>query len=198
MSLHQLINSNLAYNSWANERIAKWLTTLDESILYAKADSSFSSIDLTVQHIHCVERYWSTFIHEKDITDFDWSVFENQATQNLIDLQSQSLLMQQSMASFDESQLNQALVLDTPWSKNNQSRFHYIFHMLNHSTYHRGQIVSIARQLGVTEGIPGTDYNGFTRKFTKTGQFIVNLIAKRKDGVTMGKDTRASEIITVY
>ena len=164
MSLHQLINSNLAYNSWANERIAQWLTTLDESILYQQADSSFSSIDLTVQHIHCVERYWSAFIHEKDTTDFDWSVLENRATQNLIDLQSQSLLMQQSMASFDESQLNQALVLDTPWSKNNQSRFHYIFHMLNHSTYHRGQIVSIARQLGVTEGIPGTDYNGFTRK----------------------------------
>lgn len=34
-------------------------------------------------------------------------------------------------------------------------------------------------------------------KFTKTGQFIVNLTAKRKDGVTMGKDTRASEIIRV-
>lgn len=163
MSLHQLINSNLVYNTWANERIAQWLTTLDESILYQQADSSFSSIDLTVQHIHCVERYWSIFIHEKDITDFDWSVLENQATQNLIDLQAQSLLMQQSMANFDESQLNQALLLDTPWSKNNQSRFYYIFHMLNHSTYHRGQIVSIARQLGITEGIPGTDYNGFTR-----------------------------------
>ena len=35
-------------------------------------------------------------------------------------------------------------------------------------------------------------------KFNKTGQFIVNLTGKRKDGVTMGKDTRASEIITVY
>ena len=35
-------------------------------------------------------------------------------------------------------------------------------------------------------------------KFTKTGQFIVNLVAKRKDGVTMGKDTKASEMITVY
>ena len=34
-------------------------------------------------------------------------------------------------------------------------------------------------------------------KFTKTGQFIVNLVAKRKDGVTMGKDTKASEMITV-
>gem|GEM_PF-1421352 len=35
-------------------------------------------------------------------------------------------------------------------------------------------------------------------KFAKTGQFIVNLVAKRKDGVTMGKDTKASELITVY
>ena len=35
-------------------------------------------------------------------------------------------------------------------------------------------------------------------KFTKIGQFIVTLTAKRKDGVTMGKDTKASEMITVY
>jgi len=161
MSLHQLINSNLAYNAWANERIAKWLSTLDESILCAKADSSFSSIDLTIQHIHRVERFWSAFIHEEDITDFDWSVFENQAAQNLKDLVNQSLRIQEYMGHFDESQLNHILPLDTPWSKNNQSRFHYIFHMLNHSTYHRGQIVSIARQVGITEGIPGTDYNGF-------------------------------------
>lgn len=33
--------------------------------------------------------------------------------------------------------------------------------MSEYRTYHRGQIVSIARQLGITEGIPGTDYNGF-------------------------------------
>lgn len=163
MSLHQIINSNLGYNTWANNQIAQWLKTLDESLLYAYADSSFSSIDLTVQHIHRVERFWSAFIHEADISDFDWTVFENQATQNLGDLVNQSLQMQQSMSHFDESQLNQPLNLDTPWSKNNQARFHYIFHMLNHSTYHRGQIVSIARQLGVTEGIPGTDYNFFTR-----------------------------------
>jgi len=163
MSLHQLINSNLAYNAWANERIVKWLSSLDESILYENADSSYSSIDLTVQHIHCVERYWSAFIHEEDIANFDWSVFENQVAQNLNDLSEHSIRMQESIGNFDESQLNHLLNLDTPWSKNNQSRFHYIFHMLNHSTYHRGQIVSITRRLGVTEGIPGTDYNAFTR-----------------------------------
>lgn len=35
-------------------------------------------------------------------------------------------------------------------------------------------------------------------KFTKTGQFIVNLVAKRKDGVSSGNDTKASQMITVY
>lgn len=34
-------------------------------------------------------------------------------------------------------------------------------------------------------------------KFTKTGQFIVNLTAKRKDGVSSGNDTKASQMITV-
>ncbi len=34
-------------------------------------------------------------------------------------------------------------------------------------------------------------------KFNKNGQFIVNLVAKRKDGVSSGNDTKASQMITV-
>lgn len=38
-----------------------------------------------------------------------------------------------------------------------------IHHLVNHSTFHRGQIVTMLRELGVTQ-IPSTDYITFTRE----------------------------------
>ncbi|MFK5047672.1 DinB family protein, partial [Klebsiella pneumoniae] len=37
-----------------------------------------------------------------------------------------------------------------------------VHHVMNHSTYHRGQIVTMLRQLGVTQ-IPQSDYIAFIR-----------------------------------
>ena len=37
----------------------------------------------------------------------------------------------------------------------------YIVHIINHGSFHRGQIVTMARTLGVSEGIVNTDYNIF-------------------------------------
>jgi uncharacterized damage-inducible protein DinB len=39
-------------------------------------------------------------------------------------------------------------------------------HVFNHGTYHRGQLVTMLRQVGVTE-IPQTDYIAFVRTTTQ-------------------------------
>ncbi|MEI9934102.1 MAG: DinB family protein [Ferruginibacter sp.] len=43
-----------------------------------------------------------------------------------------------------------------------QPLYEVVFHVFNHSTYHRGQLVTILRQLGV-EKIPSTDLIVFYR-----------------------------------
>jgi len=40
-------------------------------------------------------------------------------------------------------------------------------HVINHGTYHRGQIITMARSLGVTHGIPKTDYNLYLSEMRK-------------------------------
>ena len=44
-----------------------------------------------------------------------------------------------------------------------QPVFEVIIHMVNHGTYHRGQIVTMLRQLNISK-IPGTDFVLFRRK----------------------------------
>ena len=44
-----------------------------------------------------------------------------------------------------------------------QPVYEMLLHIFNHATYHRGQLVTMLRQLGV-EKIPGTDFVLFCRK----------------------------------
>jgi len=39
-----------------------------------------------------------------------------------------------------------------------------VHHCMNHSTYHRGQLITLARQLGMKEGVPSTDLLYFSRE----------------------------------
>ena len=51
-----------------------------------------------------------------------------------------------------------------PLAKNDFNRYDYILHIINHSTFHRGQIVTMSRAIGITDGIVNTDYNMFNTK----------------------------------
>ncbi|NBP70556.1 MAG: hypothetical protein EBU52_17700, partial [Cytophagia bacterium] len=68
---------------------------------------------------------------------------------------SQKLLT--DLSSFNEQQLLE--VISTADSK--QSRYEYILHVVNHGSYHRGQVVNLCRMLGVKAEVPVTDYDGY-------------------------------------
>jgi len=67
-----------------------------------------------------------------------------------------------------EADLLQEIHLDTPWVKGVLPRYEFIQHVFNHSTYHRGQAVSIGRMLGY-EDAPMTDYNFYNMVALKRG-----------------------------
>ncbi len=164
MSLQKLTSNFSAYNTWANTLLVEWLLSLDMAVLYQKSASSFDSIDSTIQHMLRVQKFWAAFISEEDLSRLDWKVFENQAERLLRELQTQSQTLEQTVAGFSEQQLLEELNLDMPWAKNKLPRYEYIIHLSNHSTYHRGQIVTVARSLGINSGIPATDYNFYNSK----------------------------------
>jgi uncharacterized damage-inducible protein DinB len=164
MSLQKLIRNYATFNSWANIKFADWLQTIDEGLLYKQIPSSFNSIDNTIQHILRVQKFWTVFISLRDVSNFDWSVKENQAKKNLIELKNQSVDMENLFLAYSNNELTEEIALNMSWAKNKLSRYEYMIHVINHSTYHRGQVVTIARGLEITENIPATDYNFFHSK----------------------------------
>jgi uncharacterized damage-inducible protein DinB len=161
MSLQKLTNNYADYNSWANSKFAAWLSGIDEKRLYEQVPSSFDSIDNTIQHIIRTQKFWADFVCERDVSKFDWSVKVKQARNNLKELKDQSESMRNAILIFTEKDLAQPLELNMPWAKNKLSRYEYILHVVNHSTFHRGQVITIARGISITENIPMTDYNIF-------------------------------------
>jgi uncharacterized damage-inducible protein DinB len=57
-----------------------------------------------------------------------------------------------------DEKVQERTLIESPWFRCDFRNFEYIMHYANHSTYHRGQVVTIGRNLGFTDA-PMTDYN---------------------------------------
>ena len=161
MSLKNLISNYSAYNAWANHRIVTWLSTVDQDLLYKQTPSSYTSLDYTMQHILRTQRYWLLFVSEEDASRNNWSIREGEVENIMTELIEVSEEMKKRFSAFSEDDLLKVLHLRSDWAQNDLPRYEYIQHIINHGTFHRGQIVTIARAIGITNGIVNTDYNFF-------------------------------------
>lgn len=161
MSLQNLVSNYVSFNYWANERIVQWLQPLDEAILYQPVVSSFTSIDYTLQHILQAQNFWLQFIVGNNVSNFNWAVREGEVKSILSELVQSSLEIKNKFSAFTSDELLTPLELNMTWAKNQLSRYEYMMHVINHSTFHRGQIITMARGLDITEDVPNTDYNIF-------------------------------------
>lgn len=157
MQLQNIVTRFIRYNLWANERLSSWLLSLDQTILYKDTGSSFGTIDRTLQHMVAAQLYWYDVIVNNRINDFDLPLKENSIEEVMTDLVTSSQRLTDSLSVMNDQQLLERVKA----SDSNQSRYEYILHVVNHSSYHRGQIVSMARELGVKGEIPVTDYDGY-------------------------------------
>jgi uncharacterized damage-inducible protein DinB len=149
------------FNEWANRKIAIWLLSVDKNLLDQKVESSFPSIFATVQHILSAQTFWTAFVSNDLDEHFIWSKNMEDIHVVINELTTQSSAMSKKIASFSEYQFMEKLDLNMPWCKNKLARYEYIIHCINHSTYHRGQMITMARNVGIKDNIPNTDYNFF-------------------------------------
>jgi uncharacterized damage-inducible protein DinB len=157
MHLQKLITRYLQYNHWANERITSWLLTLPRDVLYKKTGSSFGTIDLTLQHILAGQVYWHSITVKGKILEFDRPLQENAVDQVISDLVVSSQQLIDDLSILHDDQLLEIVKA----SDSSQSRYEYILHLVNHGSYHRGQVITMCRALEVTGEIPVSDYDAY-------------------------------------
>jgi uncharacterized damage-inducible protein DinB len=151
-----LMKNYANYNLWANTTMVNWLKTKPAALLEQEVASSFPSIKHTLQHIWQTERYWLSIIRKEDPITFD--EFEGTVQEVFNKLLKTSAELAGYVNAMTNDHVVESTLIESPWFRCNFSNFEYIMHFANHSTYHRGQVITIGRNLGFTDA-PMTDYN---------------------------------------
>lgn len=158
--MKESISKLAEYNIWANTKFISKLLELDQSILSTKMKSSFTSIFETCKHIWFGETGWLSRIQNKgwqtpEVDNFQgspaelfnsWQITSNEYLQVI-----KSTNLDESIP-FTHDKINYSI-----------SRSDMILTVINHGNYHRGQIVTMLRELDITS-IPKTDYIEWLRE----------------------------------
>jgi len=151
------------YNSWANARMFSAAEALTAEQLEAPLVSSFPSLMATLAHI--VETEWTwlrRWLGERPAASPAW-VDEP----SLRELKAQLAAVEAERASFLAGRTDADLAGVVSYHGGDGQAFAHpledlIRHVVNHSTYHRGQLVTLLRQLGHTP--PSTDFTRYLRE----------------------------------
>lgn len=163
MTLESLLKDYTAYNLWANERIIHWLKTKPVEKLSRYVASSFPSLRSTLLHIWAAEDIWLHRLQQISPTEFLSETFQGTDSELLERLLQNSesfknFVHRQSAEYFDQT----IAYKHTSGKTYEQYSAEIIQHCMQHSTFHRGQIVTIARNLELTDP-PKTDFIEYVR-----------------------------------
>lgn len=155
--MKKIFTDYASYNLWANRRLAKPFLLLDEETLNRHVETSYPSAKLTLLHIWDAELIWLQRLQGISLNHFpsrDFTGTTEDAVEGLLGNSADLLhfLEVQDEAFFEKNITSTSL----SHGEQQQPASQMIHHCLNHSTYHRGQLVTIGRQLGLTT-IPVTD-----------------------------------------
>jgi len=142
------------YNRWANLRLLDAAATLSETQFTTGVTSSFSSLRDTFAHIIGVERLWAQRCNGE--RQAGWPEWMKEATAARLreELDQVRDAQQALIDTADlERRVNYINFKGEEWE---YSLGEVLYHVANHSNYHRGQVVTILRQLGAAP--PATDY----------------------------------------
>lgn len=155
-TLGTLVRDYVVYNAWANRTLVEWLKTKPSALVDEVVLSSFPSLKATLIHIWDCQRFWLSVLQQ---TPPPAPVKAESSLEELMNgFIAESYLFAAYVNLLDEPALAEEVVFTSPYAESVSPRFEFIQHCMNHSTYHRGQMVTMGRHLGLTDA-PMTDYN---------------------------------------
>lgn len=165
--MKQILLSYTAYETWANEQLLNVAVQLSPEEQNREIVSSFSSLHKTFLHIwDASSGWWQRLQMHENIVMPSLSFHPS-----MKDINNGLLHQNNQWKLFVEHATEEMLGASLPYQNTKGQHFlqpvsDIIMHLSNHGTYHRGQITTILRQLGV-DRIPQTDYIVYRRRSEK-------------------------------
>jgi len=164
LSLEDLVEL-YAFNRWANAKTCESVEALTQEEYEKPIGGSFGSVRGTLIHLYGADWIWLERFHGRsprampesgDVTDLrslraKWLAVEDARDAYVAPLTAEQLAGPLSYAGFDGKKFTRVLG-------------DALFHVANHSTYHRGQVATLVRQLGKSP--LSTDYTRWLNERT--------------------------------
>lgn len=153
MNAWDLCKEKVAYNQWANRAVVEWLQQQASDLYEEKVVSSFPTINKLMHHIMEAEKYYFSILQKRE-EEYEKVMSTEKICTELLKIDENLLgwLSVQDPEVMDETiSLKRSPFIET------YSTATILTHMVNHSTYHRGQLVALRHQLGMSDA-PKTDY----------------------------------------
>jgi len=138
------------------------ISPLPDEITTRNVESSFGSLHLTLLHLWNTESIWYQRIKLVENAQMPGNA-DNSTSEIVKGLMQQSLQWRAWVEKSSQAALEHEFIYRN--FKNQQFKqpvYEVLLHLFNHGTYHRGQLVNMLRQVGVTT-LPATDFILFTR-----------------------------------
>ncbi len=152
------------YNVWANDLLIDVLLGLSEQQLDQEIVSSFPSIRKTVYHTWSAEHIWFQRLSLVEHPTWMEGGFFGTFSEACHNWKAASADLQHFTANlYDEKALtHEFMYYDLKKNPHKTPVNQTLLHVFNHSTNHRGQLITMLRQAGVKK-IPQTDFIAFVR-----------------------------------
>ena len=163
---------HLNYSVWATAKLSQILENADESILKIETPSSFPTIEKTILHIWDAELVWMKRLQGESLTDWPSKSFEGDRETLISGWMENCVAFKDFVEGQGEEFLSKTIDYKNMEGKAYSNTVEeIIYHVVNHGTFHRGQIVTMLRangfaQLGSDEVMTSTDLITYLRAVT--------------------------------
>jgi uncharacterized damage-inducible protein DinB len=155
------------YDRWANDRVLQTVSALSAEQFTRDLSGSFRSVRDTLLHILGGEwsllQYWRAPSHSSTfLTDLRVrreTLFNPEVFSNVVAVRLKWVEVEKELTEFVNCVTDESLKRMLPFRATQARLAHLMQHLANHSTYHRGQLALMMRQLG-SEPV-ATDFHVF-------------------------------------
>lgn len=158
--MKELFQQYAAYNIWANKLLIDVIKKLTPEDINKEIASSFSSLHKTAQHMWLAEEVWWKRHKLVEKIVLESNAFTGSFEELVTQWAKQSYQWKEWIDNCTEAQLQHVFSYIRQKEQYKLPTYQMMLHVFNHATYHRGQLVTMLRNLGVTK-IPSTDFSTF-------------------------------------